>query len=63
MEKVLGLLEKKTTTTSPGNFISFKAGEYVMKEGDLSTDIFYVKEGTLQILKQGPNGSIETMLF
>jgi DNA-binding response OmpR family regulator len=61
MEKVLGLLEKKANTTSSGNLISFKAGEYVMKEGDLTTDLFYVKEGSLQILKNGPNGSIVTI--
>ena len=57
MEKVMGLLEKKTDAqTATGNLLSLKPGEYLMKEGDLSTDLFFVKEGCLKIVKKSESG-------
>lgn len=58
MEKVLNLLEKKSTpAAAAGNLLSFKAGEYVIREGENSTDIFFVKEGSLKIIKKSSNGT------
>jgi CheY-like chemotaxis protein len=58
MEKVNQLLEKKAAPPSQtnGNLMTFKAGEYVIKEGDSSGDIFFVKEGTLNVIKKATNG-------
>ncbi len=57
MEKVMGLLEKKTDAqAATGNLLSLKPGEYLMKEGDLSTDLFFVKEGCLKIVKKSESG-------
>jgi CRP-like cAMP-binding protein len=57
MEKVIGLLEKKTDAqAATGNLLSLKPGEYLMKEGDLSTDLFFVKEGCLKIVKKSESG-------
>jgi CheY-like chemotaxis protein len=57
MEKVLGLLEKKTDPQNAnGNLLSLKPGDFLMKEGDLSTDLFFVKEGCLKIVKKSESG-------
>ena len=56
MEKVERLIDKKVVPSNGnGNIMSFKAGNYVIKEGDTGTDIYFVKEGTLKITKKGPN--------
>jgi CheY-like chemotaxis protein len=59
MEKVTKLLERKvsTNTASAGTMLAFKAGEYVIQEGDSGTDIYFVKEGSLSVIKKSQNGS------
>jgi CheY-like chemotaxis protein len=59
MDKVNRLLEKKPTDkrAAEGNIVSFKSGEYVIKEGESGTDLFFLKEGTLKVFKKGVNGS------
>ncbi len=57
MEKVMGLLEKKTDSqTASGNLLSLKTGEFLMKEGDMSTELFFVKEGCFKIVKKSDSG-------
>jgi len=58
VEKVNYLLDKKITpSTSPGSIISVKAGSYLLKEGDPGTDIFFVKEGKMSVVRKGANGA------
>jgi DNA-binding response OmpR family regulator len=62
LEKVGRLLEKKPApATSAGTLLSFKAGEYVMKEGEIGTDVFFVKEGHLKVTKRADNGAEVTV--
>ncbi len=41
--------------------VKLSAGEYVMREGDLSTDIFYVKSGQLKVTKKSSNNTEVTI--
>jgi DNA-binding response OmpR family regulator len=53
VDMVNSLLDKKSNpSSSPGSLISFKTGEYVIKEGDVCNDMFYVKEGKLNVVKK-----------
>jgi CheY-like chemotaxis protein len=57
VDKVNFLLDKKVSTTaSAGAMVTFKAGEFVIKEGETGTDIFFVKEGKLSVVRKGANG-------
>lgn len=59
IEKVTKLLERKfsTNTTAAGTLLSFKPGEYLIQEGDIGTDIYFVKEGSLNVVKKNQTGS------
>lgn len=57
VDKVNFLLDKKVApNASPGSIITVKAGEYLIKEGDTGTDIFFVKEGKMSVVRKGVNG-------
>ncbi len=58
LDKVHSLLEKKNAQApaSNGNYLSFKAGDYIIKEGEVSSSIFFLKEGALKVVKTGSNG-------
>jgi CRP-like cAMP-binding protein len=60
LDKVNRLLEKKTVTPSSG-VVSFKAGSVVIREGDESSDLYFVKEGTLKIVRKAKNGADVTV--
>ena len=60
LDKVNRLLEKKSVTGTSG-MVNFKAGEVVIKEGDESSDLFFVKEGALKIVIKAKNGTIVTV--
>ncbi len=58
LDKVNRLLGNKVNNVDHStNMLSFKAGDYVMKEGEIGTDVFFVKEGTLEVFKKDNNGS------
>jgi CRP/FNR family transcriptional regulator len=57
VDKVNFLLDKRVpTTASAGAIVTFKTGEFVIKEGETGTDIFFVKEGKLSVVRKGTNG-------
>lgn len=57
MDKVYGLIEKKTEPqNSTGQLLSFKAGDVIMSEGDHSQEIFFIKEGSVNIYKKSESG-------
>ena len=60
LDKVNRLLEKKSVTGTSG-MVNFKAGEVVIKEGDESSDLFFVKEGALKIVRKAKNGTSVTV--
>ena len=58
MEKVSSLLEKKSEPqTASGTLLSLKRGDYLMKEGEMSTEIYFLKEGSLKVVKQSSSGA------
>ncbi len=60
VDKVNRLLEKKPVTGTSG-MVNFKAGEVIIKEGDESSDLFFVKEGSLKIIRKATNGTSVTV--
>ena len=57
LEKVARLLEStKPSVNSTGSTVILKTGEYVIREGDEGSDLYFVKEGTLSVFKNGANG-------
>jgi CRP-like cAMP-binding protein len=59
IEKVTKLLERKlsTNTAESGTILTFKAGEYLIHEGEIGTDLYFVKEGSFNVMKKSQDGS------
>jgi CheY-like chemotaxis protein len=59
LEKVTKLLESKVSTNNAavGAMLTFKAGEYLIQEGEIGTDIYFIKEGNLNVMKKSHDGS------
>ncbi len=54
LSKVREVLGGSKTAAFPSETVHFRAGDFVMREGDLTTEIFYVKSGHLRVTKKGP---------
>jgi CheY-like chemotaxis protein len=57
LDKVHRILHKAPATHASG-VLNFKQGSAIFKEGDQSSDLFFVKEGTLNIFKKAHNGLV-----
>lgn len=55
LEKVHRLLDKKPAAQSSG-VVNYKKGSVIFREGDTSSDLYFVKEGSLTIFKKATNG-------
>jgi CheY-like chemotaxis protein len=59
LEKVTNLLERKfsTNAATTGTILTLKAGEYLIQEGETGTDIYFVKEGSFNVMKKSQQGT------
>lgn len=55
VQKVQSLLQKKPMGSS-GAALEYKAGDYVIREGDIDHNIFFVKTGLLRVCKSDNDG-------
>ncbi len=55
LDKVNRLLDKKPAIETSGTLI-FKKGSVIFREGDQSSELYFVKEGTLNVFKKAKNG-------
>lgn len=55
LQKVKNALENSRSQAPQSVSLRFSSGDFVMKEGDSGTDIFFVKSGKLQVSKKGLN--------
>ncbi len=56
LSKVQRLLSKKPAEQPVSGVFYFKAGEFAMREGDLSSSIFFIKEGEFHVMKKDEKG-------
>ncbi len=61
LRRVRQVLQGSQSEVPQDDTLQFKAGEFVMREGDPTTDIFYVKSGQLKVTKTGSNSTEVTI--
>ncbi len=56
IQKVKNLISKASVTPHPGSVLHHAAGDVIMSEGEVGSDVYYLKTGKLEVTKRDDKG-------